>query len=146
MKIAALCFDGDEDEELIDAALELLPAFERVEAWCAYGDYADQVLQEMEARHHAPHHPPREIADSEQAFAIAKHAVALLAKAGIDATPRGMSGRDPEHVLAEESGPERMLIMFAGHRRGVGPKSIGHVARFVLDHAKGPVLLLRSET
>ena len=28
-------------------------------------------------------------------------------------------------------------------RREIGPKSVGHVARFVLDHAPCPVLLLR---
>jgi nucleotide-binding universal stress UspA family protein len=30
-----------------------------------------------------------------------------------------------------------------GEKREIGPKSVGHVARFVLDHAPCPVLLLR---
>ena len=142
MKIAALCFDGDDDEALIEAARDILPVFECVEAWCAYGDYADELLDELEERHHAPHHR-HEIADSEQAFAIALHAVTLLAKIGIEAKPRCMSGPDPERALVDESASERVLILLAGHKGGIGPKSMGHVARYVLDHAKGPVLLLR---
>jgi nucleotide-binding universal stress UspA family protein len=30
-----------------------------------------------------------------------------------------------------------------GHKPTIGPKSVGHVARFVLDHAPCPVLLVR---
>src|SRR5215472_13060282 len=111
MKIAALCFDGDEDDALIEAARMLLPAFECVEAWCAYGDYVDQLLEEMEDRHHAPHHR-HEIIDSEQAFAVAKHAVTLLEKLGIVAMPRSMSGPDPEPALVEQSSSEHVLILF----------------------------------
>lgn len=33
-----------------------------------------------------------------------------------------------------------------GGKPGIGPKSVGHVARFVLDHAPCPVLLVRHNT
>ncbi len=33
-----------------------------------------------------------------------------------------------------------------GGKPAIGPKSVGHVARFVLDHAPCPVLLLRGST
>ena len=40
--------------------------------------------------------------------------------------------------------PEEEVLMKDIHGVGViGPKSVGHVARFVLDHAPCPVLLAR---
>jgi nucleotide-binding universal stress UspA family protein len=147
MIIAAVCFDGVDDEVLIEAARIFLPSFERVEAWCGYGDSAERFMEEVADRHHGPppQHAPRHISiDAEQADAIARHGVALLQRAGFEATPRALGGRDPGHALAAASGSGFILMLSAGHRGGVGPKSIGHVARYVLDHACGPVLLLRA--
>lgn len=60
-----------------------------------------------------------------------------------------VSGR-PEHEIlraADERGA-RMIVLRAGHpgpgpHRGPGPRPLGPVARFVLDHALCDVLLLR---
>jgi hypothetical protein len=145
--IVAMCFDGVEDESLIEAARTFLPAFANVEAWCAYGDAAERMLDEIAERHHGPHppHPTHGAAlDAGQAKAIADRGVALLLRAGVAASARTFGGRDAGHALAAASGAEHVLVLLAGHREGSGPKSIGHVARFVVDHARGPVLLLRA--
>ena len=65
-------------------------------------------------------------------------------------------------TLQREGRPEREIVNCAaewnadlilicprttyGDRPGIGPKSVGHVARFVLDHAPCPVLLVRPIT
>jgi nucleotide-binding universal stress UspA family protein len=145
MITAAICFDGVDDEALIESARAFLPTFAGIEAWCGYGDAAERFIQDVAKRHHGPHplHHPHTAIDAEQADAIARHGVALLLRAGFEAIPRTFGGRDPGHALAAASGPDYVLVLLAGHREGSGPKSVGHVARFVLDHAHGPVLLLR---
>lgn len=144
---AALCFDGVEDEALVESAKEFLAAFAPLEAWCAYGDAAERVFQTALERHHGrqpPHPGPAHPGpDGEQAAAIAGRGVGLLRRAGADATARTLGGRDAGHALAEASSGEILLIIAAGHRAESGPKSLGHVARFVIDHAGGPVLVLR---
>lgn len=145
--IAAVCVDGVDDEGLIEAARPFLPFFSGVEAWCAHGDAAQRMIEEVAERHHGPR-PPRpphhDVIDAEQADLIALRGVALLQGAGFRATARTFGGRDPGHALAAASGPGFVLILSAGHRGGIGPKSVGHVARFVLDHVPSPVLLLRA--
>jgi nucleotide-binding universal stress UspA family protein len=62
-------------------------------------------------------------------------------------------------TLSHEGNPEREIIQYASEwhadlvvicprspasgKPSLGPKSVGHVARFVLDHAPCPVLLIR---
>jgi len=144
MITAAFCFDGVDDEGLIAAGKEFLCLFSGFEAWCAYGDDAQRLLGEVAERHHAPPPPHHANVDAEQADAIAKRGVALLAQAGIEAVARIFGGSDPGHAIAAASRPDYVLILAAGHREGSGPKSVGHVARFVIDHARGPVLVLRT--
>jgi nucleotide-binding universal stress UspA family protein len=145
-KTAALCVDGVEDEALVEAARDILASSPRIEAWCGYGDEAGRLMTAIRGRHHAPPPPPphaNENLDAEQAHAIAERGVAILTNAGFSATMRTLSGRDPGHAIAGASAPDLIVILAAGHRRERGPKSIGHVARFVIDHAAGPVLVLR---
>jgi nucleotide-binding universal stress UspA family protein len=70
---------------------------------------------------------------------------------------RYLSGAEP---LKREGRPEREIVQCAaewgadlvvicsrspgGGGPSLGPKSVGHVARFVLDHAPCPILLVRS--
>jgi nucleotide-binding universal stress UspA family protein len=143
---AALCVDGVEDDVLVDAAKEALSACARVEAWCAYGAAAERLMQEILERHHGPRpHPPpgHPSLDAEQAEAIAGRGAALLAHAGLDARPRVLGGSDAGHAIAGASTGDVLLVLAAGHRREEGPKSVGHVARFVIDRARGPVLVVR---
>lgn len=148
MLTAAVCFDGIDDEALIEAASGLLRCFENIEAWCAYGDEAQRLLDDVAERHHGPpHRPPHPphhgTIDAEQAEAISAHGVELLQRAGFASTARTLRGIDPGHAIAEASGGEYVVIIAAGHREGVGPKSVGHVARFVVDHGLGAVTVVR---
>ncbi len=146
MQRLAICFDGIEDEALVAAALPWVTAFERIEAWCAYGDLARRELAYVRHGHGRlppPPHDEHEEVDRRQAESIAEGGVALLRAAQVEAQPHILGGRDPGHALAEASSPDVTLFLAAGHRRGIGPRSVGHVARFALDHARGPVLLVR---
>ncbi len=149
LAVLALALDGIEDEGLIDAAMPWTSHFERVEVWCAYGDRAMRELEHQRELHGRPpppanHHPPHgPDPDREQAEAIAARGIELLHARGITGTTRILGGRDPGHALASATEPNVTLLLAAGHRGGIGPKSIGHVARFVIDHARGPVIVLR---
>jgi nucleotide-binding universal stress UspA family protein len=146
MQRLAICFDGIEDDELVTAALPWIGAFERVEAWCAYGDLAARELAYIRHAHGRPPPPPRhgrDEVDRRQAEAIAEGGAVRLRAAQVEAEPRILGGRDPGHALAEASGPDVALFLAAGHRGGSGPPSVGHVARFAIDHARGPVIVVR---
>jgi nucleotide-binding universal stress UspA family protein len=144
---AAVCFDGIDDAALAHACSAIVRACDTVEAWCAHADAAQQLLDRIVERHHGPPHPPHRrhgpSLDEEQAQAVASRAVALLARHGISAAARIIKGENAERALAEASAQDVVLVLAAGHRAGIGPRSVGHVARFVLDHARGPVLVLR---
>ncbi len=67
----------------------------------------------------------------------------------IGAEQQKRTGRPEREIVqfAEEWQADLLLICAHSQRRdrpGIGPKSVGHVARFVLDHAPCPVLLIRS--
>jgi hypothetical protein len=145
MQRLAICLDGIEDDALVAAGLPWIAAFEQVEAWCAYGDLAARELAYVRHAHGRPP-PPRRVhdeVDRRQAEAIAEGGVALLRAAKVDAQSRILGGRDPGHALAGASGPDVTLFLAAGHRAGIGPSSVGHVARFTIDHARGPVIVVR---
>jgi hypothetical protein len=147
MKVA-ICFDGVDDEALAAALPEFLRDAGPVESLCAYGDAAQRLVEQIAERHHGPahpqHHPPHHRSlDEEQAAAIARHGCAILERHGVTATARTVGGSNAEHAIAEFSGPNVLLVLAAGHREGIGPRSVGHVARFVIDHARGPVTVLR---
>lgn len=147
--VLAICVDGVQDEALVAAAMAWTPRFERVEVWCAYGDEAGRELAAVRERHGRPHHPPppphhHDDPDRAQAEGIANAAIALLRARGIASAPRVLGGgRDAGHAIAAASTPEIALLLSSGHRGGIGPKSIGHTARFVIDHATGPVIVVR---
>lgn len=145
MQRLAICLDGIEDDALVAAALPWIAAFEHVEAWCAYGDLAARELAYVRHAHGRPPPPHRvhDEVDRRQAEAIAEGGVALLRAAKLEANSRILGGRDPGHALAEASGPDVALFLAAGHRAGIGPASVGHVARFAIDHARGPLIVVR---
>jgi nucleotide-binding universal stress UspA family protein len=89
-------------------------------------------------RHRPPPGPPvREIAESE--------AQALLAAArerfGRDAQVLARRGRIEREVLEAADGADLLVLARDGEPRRE-PKSIGHYARFVVDHAGCPVLVV----
>jgi nucleotide-binding universal stress UspA family protein len=68
-----------------------------------------------------------------------------------DAEPLERQGR-PEREIVNGAAEWRADLLVIcprsqyGGKPGLGPKSVGHVARFVLDHAPCPVLLVRPHT
>ncbi len=85
--------------------------------------------------------------DSSAEVAI-REALAVAERLGVSATARIERGR-PEQIVvavAREVRAELVVIRAREHTEGrpfIGPPSVGHVARFVLDHAPCDVLLLR---
>jgi nucleotide-binding universal stress UspA family protein len=113
----------------------------------------EQARERFMAR--APLRPDRaaSLADAERA-----HGQAALARAEAALRGAGYQGPLTQHLLAGH--PERELVaaattlaagvilLRARERPGPasGPASVGHVARFVADHAPCPVLLLRGDS
>jgi nucleotide-binding universal stress UspA family protein len=72
---------------------------------------------------------------------------AIAARAGLGAVTTQLMRGQPERVIVDLAAREVDLVV-VGAREGVavlptGPESVGHVARFVLDHAPCNVLLVR---
>lgn len=86
--------------------------------------------------------------------ATAEHTRTILDAAEADLRRRGLPSEPPQ-IRMGEPGREicavaaaigaRLIVLFASRRAdaGSGPHSVGHTARFVLDHATCPVLLVR---
>jgi nucleotide-binding universal stress UspA family protein len=86
-------------------------------------------------------------AEREKADSVLTEAAGLVAGKGVVALTEAGSG-EPGRVLARIAAERRASVVVIGARSGdgelpSGPKSVGHTARFVLDHSPCPVLLLR---
>jgi nucleotide-binding universal stress UspA family protein len=98
-----------------------------------------------------PHHEHRHEVDSaeeEAAETTLKEALEEAGRLGLSATERAEKGR-PEQAIVTLAGElaAGLVVLYArespsAHPR-VGPPSIGHTARFVVDHSPTHVLLLR---
>jgi nucleotide-binding universal stress UspA family protein len=98
-----------------------------------------------------PHHEHREeldAAEEESGKAMLQEALEEAGRLGLTASGRLERGR-PEQVIVELAGETvaQLVVLFArespqAHPRQ-GPPSVGHTARFVVDHSPAHVLLLR---
>ncbi|MBI1880588.1 MAG: universal stress protein [Chloroflexi bacterium] len=105
-------------------------------------------------RHRPPHEPEREAtfqaAEEAAGQAALQEALAAAQQAGFIAGTTVKRGKAEKIIveMAREIGVSLIVISAregaAGHPR-LGPASVGHIARFVLDHAPCDVLLLRQE-
>lgn len=93
---------------------------------------------------HLPHE--EEILESEKSSArdILNAGLSYLAQAET-LEREGRPGHEIVNVAAEWQADVVLICARAeyGGKGSIGPKSVGHVARFVLDHAPCPVLLVR---
>jgi len=146
VRTLAICLDGVQDEQLIAAAIPWTSLFESVELWCAYGKVAARELGYLRERHlrAAPHHHSEDV-DRQQAQEILDRGAQLMRETRIEPRLRTLTGRDAGHALAEAGRGDVALFLAAGHRPGIGPHSVGHVARFVVDHAACAVIVVRLE-
>jgi len=101
--------------------------------------------------HLRPPHPPREelnAAEQEAGEAMLKEALEAASMSGLSAATRLERGR-PEQVvvsLARETGVDLVVVLGRENPRShplQGPPSVGHTARFIVDHAPVDVLLIR---
>ncbi|MHB8611270.1 MAG: universal stress protein [Candidatus Dormibacteraceae bacterium] len=86
-------------------------------------------------------------AEREKADSILTEAAGLAASKGVVVHMEAGSG-EPGRVLTRLAAERRASLIVIGGRSSYGefspgPKSLGHTARFVLDHSPCPVLLLR---
>jgi nucleotide-binding universal stress UspA family protein len=91
-----------------------------------------------------------EIAAAEEAAgrAALDEALAEARAAGVSATARVERGRPEQVIVTVARETQAALVVVRARERAeghpfIGPASVGHVARFVLDHAPCDVLLLR---
>lgn len=87
------------------------------------------------------------VAERQKADSIVAEASELAARFGVGARTVVEAG-EPGRVLARLAADRGAKLIAIGARSGggqlpPGPKSIGHTARFVVDHGPCPVLLLR---
>lgn len=78
---------------------------------------------------------------------IAQEASTLLLRDALDrlghpARPQTRNGRIEREVVAACEGADLLVCARDGDRRRLGPRSLGHDTRFVVDHAPCTVLLI----
>jgi nucleotide-binding universal stress UspA family protein len=133
-------------QSCVDQARELVPGGAEVTLLHVAASEVEHL-----ARHPGPerlgrHRPPppgpavREIADSE-AQALLK---AARERFGRDVETVSRRGRIEREVLEAADGFDLLVLARDGRLRRE-PKSIGHYARFIVDHAGCPVLLVWAE-
>ena len=106
--------------------------------------------------HRRPHHgrPPHEAAfrnaEEVASRAVVEEALAAAKQGGLKAEAAVKEGEPGEIIIQVAREANAVLIVIwaregaAGHPR-MGPASVGHTARFVVDHAPCDVLLLREK-
>jgi nucleotide-binding universal stress UspA family protein len=130
----------------IDRARELLPADADVTILHVAASDVEALAEHPApgrlGRHHRPSPGPtvREISDGE-ARALLAEAAARFARPARTVARRGRIERE---VLEAADGADVLVLARDGEPRRE-PRSIGHYARFVVDHAGGAVLLVWSE-
>ncbi|MDF3298958.1 universal stress protein [Streptomyces tropicalis] len=70
---------------------------------------------------------------------------AAAARLGRPSTPLERTGRVEREVVAAAEGADLLVLARDGDRARLGPHSLGPAARFVVDHAPCPVLLVWPE-
>jgi nucleotide-binding universal stress UspA family protein len=146
-----VCLDGTNGEQ-VSKATEILSATQSLTLGILYvidtGPRKD--IEQTRERFLRRPGPPRSRADEmEQAELTAAQ----------DVLNEGLRHLPNAETLQRQGRPEREIVNVAaewqadlvvicprgeyGAKPSIGPKSVGHVARFVLDHAPCPVLLVR---
>lgn len=132
-------------EATVDAAAALLPPDAEIELLHVAFDAETFVRagrRGLLGRH--PHPPPGpdpvSIASEEEAEGLLADAAERLGRA---ATRTARRGRAEDEVLEVARDADLLVLARGGEPDHLGPKSVGHAERFVLDHAACAVLLVR---
>jgi nucleotide-binding universal stress UspA family protein len=80
-------------------------------------------------------------------LADAQHALldAAAARLGRPTARLGRRGRPEREVVAASADTDILVLARDGDHTSLGPRSLGHATRFVVDHAPCPVLLVWPE-
>jgi len=122
-----------------DARVELLHVTHTGVPGAAHGAFAGLLGRGHPERD--PGHQVEELA-AEAAAALLRVAAEEL---GLPATTTDRHGRPEEQVIAAAESADLLIVARDGDRSRLGPKSLGHATRFVVDHAPCPVLLVWPE-
>jgi nucleotide-binding universal stress UspA family protein len=145
------CLDGTNAEQIAKAT-EMLSASQPLTLSILYvidiGPRAEMHhLRERFFRSRAQHLPrEQQMLESERSSARDILNTGLRYMAHAETIEReGRPGHEIVNVAAEWRADVVLICARAqyGGKASIGPKSVGHVARFVLDHAPCPVLLVR---
>jgi nucleotide-binding universal stress UspA family protein len=135
----------------VDAARTLVPASADVVLLHVTGDEvaaaAHGAFGALMGRGHPERDPgPRVGALAAGAAAdLLDAAVRRLGRDTSDVTVIERSGRVEREVVRAAEGAELLVVARDGDRSRLGPHSLGHTTRFVVDHAPCPVLLVWPE-
>lgn len=148
-RLVLVCVAGAETEAFWERVRTLLPVDAEVEL---YHVIDDAPAREIEAQFlRRPGHPPPPHLDTRTRAAESRGSDAILGDAAL--VLGGAAGTEvgrgrPERSIVEHAAQAGASLVIVGCRPGElttppEPHSVGHVARFVLDHAPCPVLLVR---
>lgn len=152
-----ICVGGLEIEEFLRAALTRVQwreaAMPVLLLYVVDSRPAHEVLEARTRFFGRPVHGEERMAaaDERTAAEVLAEAEAICVKLGVPAARIGslsLHGRPEQEIIRIANEQHASLIVVGARYRGagrplIGPESIGHVARFVLDHAPCDVLLLR---
>ena len=132
-------------EATVDAAAALLPPDAEIELLHVAFDAETFVRAGRRGLlgrhpHPAPGPDPVSTASEEEAEGLLADAAERLGRA---ATRTARRGRAEDEVLEVARDADLLVLARGGEPDHLGPKSVGHAERFVLDHAACAVLLVR---
>ena len=148
-RLVLVCVAGAETEAFWERVRSLLPAGTEIELYHVIDDAPVHELEVQFLRR--PGHPPPSHADARARASESRGSDAILGDAAraLGRTVTSAVGRGrPERSIVERAAETAASLVVVGCRPGEvstppAPHSLGHVARFVLDHAPCPVLLVR---
>lgn len=94
-------------------------------------------------------HPERDPGATLQHMAAAtaeQLLTAAAARLGSPCSTSERSGRPEREVVAAADGADLLILARDGDHTHLGPRSLGPISRFIVDHAPCPVLLVWPET
>ena len=130
----------------VDAAVRLAPSGAELTLLYVLAGDAERVVHGARAALLGRRHPPKP-ADEPDLGSISEEAAAALladarARLGRPARELLRRGRIEREVVSAAAEADLLVMARTGRHAHPGPGSIGHPARFVLDHASCQVLLV----
>jgi nucleotide-binding universal stress UspA family protein len=130
----------------LDAAAQILPPDTQVALLHVTPSDVGEITEAATAgllgrafRTHRPTGHFEEVAD-EEASAILQAAATRLGRENTELVHR--RGRVEREVVSAAQGVDLLVVARDGDRSRLGPHSLGHATRFIVDHAPCPVLLV----